>query len=236
MKKAYIRRTPEPSFEASEIASPAALSGAVPPTAAEFLGWPSTTNPWLRLAFIHDALVRNLNLPEEKRWRVTKIDLAAALGIESKSIQRDLTFMLDKLGAPIVWDNTLHSYAYSESVPATFVDCIEMLRRRKEAQGVAPSAPAGPRPSQHYQGRKVKQTGFERMEQIHRLLLPGRPMTGPQLASKTGSSVCMINRDIAYMRFQLGLPITFRPELGAYVFSGSVAADQVREEETSPQS
>ena len=218
MNRAYIRRE-------EDVAGPQAghalttlphIPQPVPPTAAEFLGWPSTRHPWLRLAFIHDALARNQTLPEEKRWRVTALDLAAALDVNQRTIVLDVKFMREDLGAPITFDDARYTYRYLEEMPLVFVDCLEMLRQRKEAGQQSPdSAPPEITTDKHYQRRKVKETAFERMEKLHALLLV-KPMTGPELARATGSSVLMVNRDIAYMRLQLGIAITFRSELAAY--------------------
>lgn len=208
----------------------------VPPTAAEFLGWPNTQHPWLRLAFIHDALARNQSLPETKRWRVTAIDLAAALGLNQKTICLDVKFLQEELGAPIAFDER-HSYRYTEPVSPVFVDYLEVLRARKAAKHGQTSAAlpaAEPEPeSVKIKGcaarSRSKYTAFERMTRIHELLAGGRAMTGTQLARELRSSVGRMNADIAFMRLRLGLPVVFRPEIGAYVYAGPADSSAISE-------
>lgn len=43
-------------------------------------------------------------------------DLAKKLQVERKTIQRDISFMRDELGLPLVYENTLHGYFYESDI------------------------------------------------------------------------------------------------------------------------
>ena len=43
-------------------------------------------------------------------------DLAKKLQVERKTIQRDITFMRDELGLPLIYENTLHGYFYESDI------------------------------------------------------------------------------------------------------------------------
>lgn len=67
-----------------------------------------TRRPLLRIYEIH-AAIREGNFPNCSM-------LARKLGVQRKTIQRDITFMRDELRLPIVYDGTQHGYFYDQDV------------------------------------------------------------------------------------------------------------------------
>jgi predicted DNA-binding transcriptional regulator YafY len=68
----------------------------------------STRRPLVRIYEIHSAILRG-NYPNCSV-------MAEMLGVERKTIQRDITFMRNSLNLPVVYDETLHGYYYSSDV------------------------------------------------------------------------------------------------------------------------
>lgn len=67
-----------------------------------------TRRPLVRIYEIHSAILRG-NYPNCS-------GLSEKLGVERKTIQRDITFMRDELNLPIVYDDSLHGYFYDQDV------------------------------------------------------------------------------------------------------------------------
>lgn len=67
-----------------------------------------TRAPFERIHRIHEA-VRDGNLPNCST-------LAKMLEVTAKTVQRDITFMRDRLGLPLEYDEQLHGYRYTEDV------------------------------------------------------------------------------------------------------------------------
>ena len=67
-----------------------------------------TRRPLMRIYEIHAAIL-NGNYPNCS-------GLAEKLGVERKTIQRDITFMRDEFKLPIVYDESLHGYYYDRDV------------------------------------------------------------------------------------------------------------------------
>ena len=68
-----------------------------------------------RLLRIHDRLNAAFTALHSRRLNCTT--LGEELGVSSKTIQRDLTYMQDTLGLPIEYDIQEKSYAYTKEVP-----------------------------------------------------------------------------------------------------------------------
>lgn len=69
---------------------------------------PKTRRPIYRIYEIH-AAIRSGNYPNCSK-------LARQLGVERKTIQRDITFMRDELRLPVQYEDTLHGYFYEQDV------------------------------------------------------------------------------------------------------------------------
>ena len=67
-----------------------------------------TRRPLFRIYEIH-AAIRSGNHPNCSQ-------LAKQLGVQRKTIQRDITFMRDELGLPVVYEERLHGYYYDADV------------------------------------------------------------------------------------------------------------------------
>jgi predicted DNA-binding transcriptional regulator YafY len=67
-----------------------------------------TRRPLLRIYEIHAAILQG-NYPNCST-------LAQKLSVERKTIQRDISFMRDELGLPLVYDDALHGYRYDRDV------------------------------------------------------------------------------------------------------------------------
>ena len=67
-----------------------------------------TRRPLLRIYQIH-AAIQSGSYPN-------CFKLAEEIGVERKTIQRDVTFMRDELGLPLVYDDRLHGYYYDRDV------------------------------------------------------------------------------------------------------------------------
>lgn len=67
-----------------------------------------TRRPLVRIYQIH-AAIRSGSYPNCS-------GLAEKLSVERKTIQRDITFMRDELGLPIVYEDSLHGYFYDQDV------------------------------------------------------------------------------------------------------------------------
>ncbi len=67
-----------------------------------------TRRPLVRIYEIHAAILGG-NYPNCS-------GLAEKLNVERKTIQRDITFMRDELGLPLVYDESLHGYFYDRDV------------------------------------------------------------------------------------------------------------------------
>jgi predicted DNA-binding transcriptional regulator YafY len=67
-----------------------------------------TRRPLLRIYEIHAAILQG-HYPN-------CTTLAQKLSVERKTIQRDITFMRDELGLPLVYDDALHGYRYDRDV------------------------------------------------------------------------------------------------------------------------
>ncbi len=67
-----------------------------------------TRRPLFRIYEIHTAIVSGA-YPNCKK-------LAKQLGVQRKTIQRDVTFMRDELSLPIIYDDTRHGYHYQDDV------------------------------------------------------------------------------------------------------------------------
>lgn len=83
------------------------MLGAVPPTAAPRVT-PLHRPPLERMLRIHDAL--------RAGRRPTATRLARELEVSTKTIQRDLDFMRDRLGLPVDFDVTRQGWVYTEPV------------------------------------------------------------------------------------------------------------------------
>ncbi len=67
-----------------------------------------TRRPLVRIYEIHSAILRG-DYPNCSQ-------LAHKLGVQRKTIQRDITFMRDELNLPLVYDESLHGYYYDRDV------------------------------------------------------------------------------------------------------------------------
>jgi predicted DNA-binding transcriptional regulator YafY len=67
-----------------------------------------TRRPLLRIYEIHAAILSG-NYPN-------CAGLEEKLNVQRKTIQRDITFMRDELGLPLVYDEALHGYFYDKDV------------------------------------------------------------------------------------------------------------------------
>jgi predicted DNA-binding transcriptional regulator YafY len=67
-----------------------------------------TRRPLLRIYEIHAAILSG-NYPN-------CTGLEEKLNVQRKTIQRDITFMRDELGLPLVYDEALHGYFYDKDV------------------------------------------------------------------------------------------------------------------------
>ncbi|MGA0845825.1 MAG: helix-turn-helix transcriptional regulator [Luteolibacter sp.] len=68
----------------------------------------ATRRPLIRIYEIHSAIL------EDRFPNCSQI--AKRLGVERKTIQRDITFMRDELHLPIVYHESMHGYYYAEDV------------------------------------------------------------------------------------------------------------------------
>lgn len=67
-----------------------------------------TRRPLVRIYEIH-AAIRSGSYPN-------CTSLAAKFGVERKTVQRDISFMRDELGLPLMYEETLHGYHYEQDV------------------------------------------------------------------------------------------------------------------------
>jgi proteasome accessory factor B len=75
-----------------------------------------------RILFIHEHLGNG--------HPATAVSLADALETSARTIKRDIEFMREQLGAPIAWDATAHTYAYTRPcniLPLLRIDAGEAL-------------------------------------------------------------------------------------------------------------
>ncbi len=68
----------------------------------------TTRRPIYRIYEIH-AAIRSGNYPNCSK-------LASQLGVQRKTIQRDITFMRDELRLPVQYEDTLHGYFYDQDI------------------------------------------------------------------------------------------------------------------------